>query len=111
MLRPTSKKKKKKKMKRNSCGVEPSAPSTGSQDDDAERSGGVSKAKPAQLQSKENFQLSFGNVPSQSNAQIKWRSYDRFHTHLATRSCGESQAATSPSKVIQRNLMNVQDWV
>jgi len=41
--------------------VEPSAPSTGSHDDDAERSGGVSKAKSAQLQSEGNFQLSFGS--------------------------------------------------
>ena len=63
--------------------VEPSAPSTGSHDDDAERSGGVSKAKSAQLQSEENFQLSFGS------AQIKWRSsYDCFHTHLTTRRDG-----------------------
>jgi hypothetical protein len=47
--------KKKKKMKRNSCGVEPSAPYTGAKNDGAERSGGVSKGDILE----ENSQMSF----------------------------------------------------
>ena len=49
------KKKIKNEMKRNSCGVEPSAPYTGAKNDDAERSGGVSKSDILE----ENSQMSF----------------------------------------------------